>query len=74
MYTDDDDIKQELAKGQKDTVWLIHELLSKKMLSEPQKEIGELEIDLCADQPSYAYAQPMGGPAVSAQAYQPYQP
>jgi hypothetical protein len=27
-----DDIKQELAKGQKDSLWAIHEILSKKML------------------------------------------
>jgi hypothetical protein len=32
VYTDDDDIKQELAKGQKDSLWAIHEILSRKML------------------------------------------
>ncbi|KAL3807765.1 hypothetical protein ACHAXA_007578 [Cyclostephanos tholiformis] len=32
VYIDDDDIKQELAKGQKDSLWAIHEILSKKML------------------------------------------
>jgi len=46
VYTDDDDIKQELAKGQKDNVWAIHEILSEKMLNHPQKEIGEIEINL----------------------------
>lgn len=47
VYTDDDNIKQELAKGQKDIVWSIHEILSEKMLNKPQKEI-EAEIDLTA--------------------------
>jgi hypothetical protein len=32
VYTDGDDIKRELAKGQKDSLWAIHEILSKKML------------------------------------------
>lgn len=32
VYTDDDDIKQELAKGQKDSLWAIHEILAKNML------------------------------------------
>lgn len=47
VYTDDDDIKQELAKGQKENVWAIHETLSEKMLNSPQKEF---EIELTADQ------------------------
>ena len=49
VYTDDDDIKQELKKGEKDNVWAIHEILSEKMLNDPQKEIGEVEIDLTAE-------------------------
>lgn len=32
VYTDGDDIKRELAKGQKDSLWAVHEILSKKML------------------------------------------
>ena len=32
VYTDDDDIKRELAKGQKASLWAVHEILSKKML------------------------------------------
>lgn len=32
VYTDDDDIKKDLAKGQKESLWAIHEVLSKKML------------------------------------------
>lgn len=32
IYTDDYSIKQELAKGQKDHIWLIHEILSGKLL------------------------------------------
>mmetsp|Transcript_12428 Transcript_12428/g.27015 ORF Transcript_12428/g.27015 Transcript_12428/m.27015 type:complete len:831 (+) Transcript_12428:168-2660(+) len=77
VYTDDDDIKQELAKGQKDNIWLIHKLLSERMLRDPQKEIGEVEIELTTGQPSYApapqyngYSQPTGGPVVAAQVYQ----
>lgn len=73
VYTDDDDIKQELAKGQKDRVWLIHEILSKKMLSETHKEIGEVEVDLSAGELSPGSSQPMGMPVVSAQAYVPGQ-
>jgi len=43
VYTADDDIKQELAKGQKDNIWLIHEILSNKMLDNPQKDFIEEE-------------------------------
>ena len=46
VYTDDDDVEQELAKGQTDKVWAIHEILSEKMLNDPQKAIGEVEISL----------------------------
>ncbi|KAL7543852.1 hypothetical protein ACHAXR_013222 [Thalassiosira sp. AJA248-18] len=48
VYTDDGPIKQELAKKQKDNVWAIHEILSGKMLNNPQKEIAEVEIELSA--------------------------
>ena len=67
VYTDDDNIKQELAKGQKDRVWLIHEILSKKMLSEKHEEIGEAEVDLSS------VPQTAGMPVVSAQVYTPGQ-
>ena len=33
IYTEDYSIKQELAKGQKDSIWLIHEILSGKTLN-----------------------------------------
>ena len=46
VYTDDDDVEQELAKGQLDKVWAIHEILSEKMLNDPQKAIGEVEVTL----------------------------
>ncbi len=32
VYTDDYKIEQELAKGQKDNIWLIHEILSGKIV------------------------------------------
>lgn len=46
VYTDDNDIEQELAKGEKGNIWLIHEILSNRMLRDPPKEIGEPEIQL----------------------------
>ena len=56
VYTDDGAVKQELAKKHNDSVWTIHEILSDKMLNSPQKEIGEVEIQLTT---------------VAAQVYQP---
>ncbi len=32
IYTDDYEIKQELARGQQDNIWLIHEIVSGKIL------------------------------------------
>jgi len=46
VYTDDNDIEQELAKGEKDNIWAIHNILSEKMLNEPQEEIGEVEVEI----------------------------
>mmetsp|Transcript_24157 Transcript_24157/g.52199 ORF Transcript_24157/g.52199 Transcript_24157/m.52199 type:complete len:152 (+) Transcript_24157:807-1262(+) len=46
VYTDDDDIEQELAKGEKDNIWAIHNILSEKMLNERQAEIGEVEVEI----------------------------
>jgi len=46
IYTHDERIKQELAKGQKDNVWAIHEILSEKMLNDHVMEIGEVEIEI----------------------------
>ena len=74
VYTNDDDIKQEFAKGNNESVWEIHELLSEKMLNNPQNEIGEVDIQLSTEQqPSYAATQPTrsGGPVVAAQIHQP---
>lgn len=51
VYTDDADLEQDLAKGEKDNIWLIHEILSNKMLTKPQQEfvnsasVVEAEID-----------------------------
>jgi hypothetical protein len=71
VYTADDDIKQELAKGQKDNIWLIHEILSNKMLNEPQKDFVEEEVHMgSVDQSSYAPTQKYS-PVVAAQPYQP---
>ena len=44
VYTSDDDIKQELAKGQQDNIWLIHEILTNKMLNEPKTDFLEQEL------------------------------
>jgi hypothetical protein len=68
VYTDEDDIKQELAKGQKDNIWLIHEILSDKMLDNPQKEFDEEEVTL--NQSAYAPTEQYS-PVVAAQPYQP---
>lgn len=71
VYTADEDIKQELAKGQKDNIWLVHEILSNKMLNDPKKDFSEEEVHLGnVDQPSYAPtpAQPYS-PVVAAQPY-----
>lgn len=71
VYTDDGAIKQELAKNHNESVWIIHEILSDKMLNNPQKEIGEVEIQLTTEEtPSFApqYARQ---PVVAAQVYQP---
>ena len=53
VYTDDDDLKQEFAKGQTDNLWSIHEILSDKMINNPQKEIGVVEAEISLEQPSY---------------------
>ena len=52
VYTDDDDLKQEFAKGQTDNLWSIHEILSDKMINNPQKEIG-VDAEISLEQPSY---------------------
>jgi len=80
VYTDDDDIKQQLAKGEKDNIWAIHETLSGKMLDEPQKEIAEIEIDVAAEDsysppPAYAdsHAPPPAYAPSESSAYAPTQ-
>lgn len=45
IYTRDDDIELNLARGQKENIWLIYEILSERMLRNPVKEIGEPEIE-----------------------------
>jgi hypothetical protein len=55
VYTDDDDLKQEFAKGQNDNLWSIHEILSDKMINNPQKEIGVVDAEISLEQPSYGY-------------------
>ena len=55
VYTDDDDLKQEFAKGQTDNLWSIHEILSDKMINNPQKEIG-VDAEISFEQPSYGSA------------------
>lgn len=77
VYSDLAKIKQDLAKGEKDNVWSIHEILSEKILNKPQKDFDEdAEIELAASPPSYspayASAQQSGvGPVVAAQVYKP---
>jgi hypothetical protein len=76
IYTDHGGIKQELAKGQKDNVWLIHEMLSNKMLTGRQKGMGAVTQQLASmsvvPQQRIASYQPQ--PVVSAPtaAYTPY--
>jgi hypothetical protein len=71
VYTADEDIKQEFAKGQKDNIWLIHEILSNKMLNNPQKDFSEEEVHVgSVDQSSYTPTQQYS-PVVAAQPYQP---
>lgn len=73
VYTDDDDIEQELAKGQNDGVWLMHEMLSNKLLKDPRKDIGAVATHLA----SLSVAAPPASqrqPLAAAPAYQPYQP
>lgn len=50
VYADDGIIEQELAKGQKDNIWAIHEVLSNKMLNDPEKEI---EAEVATGQATY---------------------
>jgi len=71
VYTADEDIKQELAKGQKDNIWLVHEILSNKMLNNPKKDFSEEEVHVgIGAQSSYTPtpAQPYS-PVVTAQPY-----
>ena len=71
VYTADEDIKQEFAKGQKDNIWLIHEILSNKMLNNRQKDFSEEEVHVgSVDQSSYTPTQQYS-PVVAAQPYQP---
>ena len=44
VYSDDDVIKEEFVKGQNDNIWLIHEILSDKMLDNPLKEFADEEV------------------------------
>mmetsp|Transcript_635 Transcript_635/g.1019 ORF Transcript_635/g.1019 Transcript_635/m.1019 type:complete len:863 (+) Transcript_635:185-2773(+) len=73
VYTADEDIKQELAKGQKDNIWLIHEILSNKMLNNPKKDFSEEEVHVDVgnvDQSSYAPSPTQQySPVVAAQPY-----
>mmetsp|Transcript_19345 Transcript_19345/g.29830 ORF Transcript_19345/g.29830 Transcript_19345/m.29830 type:complete len:858 (-) Transcript_19345:67-2640(-) len=73
VYTADDDIKQELAKGQKDNIWLIHEILSNKMLNNPKKDFSEEEVQVDVsnvDQSAYAPTPTQQySPVVAAQPY-----
>lgn len=66
VYTDDGAIKQELAKKHNDSVWTVHELLSDKLLNNPQKEIGEVEIHLTTE-----VTPVLRRKVVAAQVYQP---
>ncbi len=70
VYTSDEDIKQELAKGQKDNIWLVHEILSNKMLNNPKTDFSEEVHVSDVTQSSYAPtpAQPYS-PVVTAQPY-----
>eukprot|EP00574_Skeletonema_japonicum_P003936 CAMPEP_0201723202 /NCGR_PEP_ID=MMETSP0593-20130828/7332_1 /ASSEMBLY_ACC=CAM_ASM_000672 /TAXON_ID=267983 /ORGANISM="Skeletonema japonicum, Strain CCMP2506" /LENGTH=861 /DNA_ID=CAMNT_0048214277 /DNA_START=191 /DNA_END=2776 /DNA_ORIENTATION=+ len=73
VYTADEDIKQELAKGQKNNIWQVHEILSNKMLNDPKKDFSEEEVHVSnVAQPSYnstpAPAQ-QHSPVVAAQPY-----
>jgi hypothetical protein len=76
IYTDHGGIKQELAKGQKDNVWLIHEMLSNKMLTGRQNGMGAVTQQLASmsvvPQQRIASYQPQ--PVISAPtaAYTPY--
>jgi hypothetical protein len=89
VYTDDDDIEQELAKGQNDGVWLMHEMLSNKLLKDHQKDVGAVATHLAslsvaappasqrqqlAAAPAYQPYQPQPLSASAAPSYQPYQP
>ena len=72
IYTDDGAVKQELAKGQKDNIWSIHDILSEKLLNNPQKEIGgDLSEAYQTSSSAPASSQQHGQPLVAAQVYQP---
>ncbi|KAL3823901.1 hypothetical protein ACHAXA_005483 [Cyclostephanos tholiformis] len=73
IYADNNAIEQELAKGQNNGVWLMHEMLSNKVLKDPQKEIGAIATQLA----SLSVAAPKASqslPSPAAPSYQPYQP
>jgi hypothetical protein len=71
VYTDDDDIKQGLAKGQNDSIWTIHELLSTKMLDEKHEEIGDSEIELSGGSSFLSPDQQVTSAPIMASVYQP---
>jgi hypothetical protein len=71
VYTDDDDIKQGLAKGQNNSIWTIHELLSTKMLDEKHEEIGDSEIELSGGSSFLSPDQHVTSAPIMASVYQP---
>ncbi|KAL7495970.1 hypothetical protein ACHAWT_004317 [Skeletonema menzelii] len=76
VYTADEDIKQELAKGQKNNIWLVHEILSNKMLNNPKKDFTEEEVHVSNGQSHSSYTPAPAqqySPVVTAQPYvQPF--
>jgi hypothetical protein len=43
VYTDDEHIHQEFAHGQNDNMWMVHEILSTKLMDEKHLDILEEE-------------------------------
>jgi hypothetical protein len=75
VYTDNDAIEQELAKGQNNGVWLMHEMLSNKLLEDPKKYIGVIATQLASlsvADPKASQSQPSPS-ALASSSYQPYQ-
>lgn len=71
VYSDDDVIKEEFVKGQNDNIWLIHEILSDKMLDNPLKEFADEEVYTSSSHQSAYTPIQQYSPVAAAQPSQP---